>query len=93
VRFFKTSLAVFPLALVIGGSIVMPSAYAQNSDTKTGAGPRGTAVAPSTNPSQAEPTPKPPVGMEKSGTPVARSADSTREAMSSGESEGKPKRQ
>ena len=79
---------VLPLALVIGGSMVMPSAYAQNADSKTGVGPRGTKVAPSTNPAQAEVTPNPPVGMEKSGTPVARSADS--EAMSS--EQGKPKK-
>jgi len=92
VRLFRISLAALPLALVIGGSMVMPSAYAQNADSKTGAGPRGTAVAPSTNPAQAEATPKPPVGMEKSGTPVARSADTTREAMSSEQAGGKPKK-
>lgn len=55
-------LAIVPLALAIGG--VVP-AYSQNTTdhgpqgardaAKTGAGPRGTAVGPSTNP--AEPTP------------------------------------
>jgi hypothetical protein len=81
VRFFKTRLAAFPLALVIGG-IAIPSVNAQNLENQTGAGPRGTAVAPSTNPSQVEPTPRPPAGMEKSGTPIAHSGDNSREAMS-----------
>jgi hypothetical protein len=56
------------LALLISG-IVVPSAYSQ-SESKTGAGPRGTPVAPSTEPSQAE-APRPPPGMDRSGTPVA----------------------
>jgi hypothetical protein len=57
-----------PLALMIGG-IAVPSAYSQ-SESKTGAGARGTPVAPSTEPSQANAS-RPPPGMEKSGTPVA----------------------
>jgi hypothetical protein len=81
VRSFRTWLTAIPLALVIGGIVISPI-NAQNLESKTGAGPRGTAVAPSTNPSQAEPMPQPPVGMDKSGTPVARSADNSREAMS-----------
>ena len=66
----RTWLAVIPLSLVIGG--LLSPAYSQ-SDSKTGEGPRGTPVAPSTNPSQsgAASTPRPPPGMAKSGTPVA----------------------
>ena len=67
----RTWLAVIPLSLVIGG--LLSPAYSQ-SDSKTGDGPRGTPVAPSTNPSQSgsASTPRPPPGMAKSGTPIAR---------------------
>ena len=67
----RTWLAVIPLSLVIGG--LLSPAYSQ-SDSKTGEGPRGTPVAPSTNPSQAgsASTPRPPPGMAKSGTPIAK---------------------
>ena len=67
----RTWLAVIPLSLVIGG--VLSPAYSQ-SDSKTGDGPRGTPVAPSTNPSQSgsASTPRPPPGMAKSGTPIAK---------------------
>jgi hypothetical protein len=63
-------LAVIPLSLVIGA--LLPPAYSQSD--KTGAGPRGTPVAPSTDPSQpgSASTPRPPPGMAKSGTPVAK---------------------
>jgi len=67
---FRTWLAVIPLSVVIGG--LMSPAHSQ-SESKTGEGPRGTPVAPSTDPSQSgtESAPRPPPGMAKSGTPVA----------------------
>jgi hypothetical protein len=65
----RTRLAVIPLALMIG-SLISP-AYPQ-SESKTGEGPRGTPVAPSTDPSQATSTPQPPPGLAKSGTPVSK---------------------
>ena len=64
-------MALFALAM---SSTVVP-AYAQSDDSKTGTGPRGTPAAPSTNPSQANSTLKPPPGMDKSGTPVAPAMD------------------
>jgi hypothetical protein len=71
----RTRLAVIPLALIIG-SLISP-AYAQ-SESKTGVGQRGTPAAPSTEPDSAS-TPRPPPGMEKSGTPVSK--DSSEAAM------------
>jgi hypothetical protein len=78
----RTRLAVLPLALMIG-SLISP-AYSQN-ESKTGEGPRGTPVAPST-PSQATSTPQPPPGLAKSGTPVSKDRS---EAMG-GTKTGKP---
>jgi hypothetical protein len=94
VSIFKKRLAAIPLALMIGGMVMSP-VHAQNLEAKTGTGPRGTPAAQSTDPSQAQPSPRPPVGMEKSGTPVARSNDSSREAMSGKPDQmaGKPKQQ
>jgi hypothetical protein len=70
VSIIRTWLAVIPLSLVIGG--LMSPAQSQT-ESKTGEGPRGTPVAPSTDPSQSgsASTPRPPPGMAKSGTPVA----------------------
>jgi hypothetical protein len=70
----RTRLAVIPLALMIG-SLISP-AYSQ-SESKTGEGPRGTPVAPSTDPSQATSTPQPPPGLAKSGTPVSKDSTKT----------------
>jgi hypothetical protein len=66
-------MAVVPLALMIC-NIAITSAYPQTDESKTGVGPRGTKVAPSTDPSQSgsASTPQPPSGVEKSGTPVAK---------------------
>ena len=76
----RTRLAVIPLALMIGGLILISPAYSQ-SESKTGVGQRGTPAAPSTEPSQAgsTSTPRPPPGMDKSGTPVSK--DSSEAAM------------
>jgi hypothetical protein len=94
VSIFRTRLAAISLALMIGGIVTSP-VYAQNLDAKnpdaktldakTGTGPRGTPAAPSTDPAQAQSSTRPPVGMAKSGTPVAGSKENSREAMS-----GKP---
>jgi hypothetical protein len=75
VRILTTRLSTVLLVLALVG-INLP-AYSQNDDAKTGTGPRGTPVAPSTNPSQAgsASTLKSPPGMEKSGTPVSPSTD------------------
>jgi hypothetical protein len=76
----RTRLAVIPLALMIGG-LISP-AYSQ-SEAKTGEGPRGTPVAPSTDPSQSgsASTPRPPPGMDKSGTPVAKDSSDAMKAQ------------
>jgi hypothetical protein len=70
VSIIRTRLAVIPLALMIGGTAI-PAAYSQTDSAKTGVEPRGTKVAPSTEPSQAS-SPRPPSGQDKSGTPVSK---------------------
>jgi hypothetical protein len=66
--FSRSVLLVSSLFLI--SCFALPSAYSQ-SESKTGAGPRGTPAGPSIQHSQAD-APKPPPGMEKSGTPVAK---------------------
>ena len=71
----RTRLAVIPLALMIG-SLISP-AYSQ-SESKTGEGPRGTPVAPPTDPSQATSAPRPHLGWLRAALPSQRTVPSRR---------------